>query len=164
MRRFPPQSHLVQHFDNQPRARAALHALRVEPFGEHAGSRSNGGDEGSPGKAKGDAPRFGRADVWDSAVAVLPIGYADGYMRGLSNKAHVLIRGKRAPVAGVVCMDLTMCDVTDIPGVSEGDEAVLLGSQGNERITAEELASLAGTIAYEVFCGISARVPRVYVS
>ncbi len=97
-------------------------------------------------------------------MAVLPIGYADGYMRGLSNKAHVLIRGKRAPVAGVVCMDLTMCDVTDIPGVSEGDEAVLLGSQGNERITAEELASLAGTIAYEVFCGISARVPRVYVS
>lgn len=100
----------------------------------------------------------------DSAIAVLPIGYADGYMRSLSNKSSVLIRGKRAPVAGVICMDLTMCDVTDIPDVREHDEAVLIGSQGSERITAEEIASLAGTIPYEVLCNISARVPRVYIS
>lgn len=114
----------------------------------------------------GSSVSYGRRFVAkrNSVVAVLPIGYADGYMRSLSNKSSVLIRGKRAPVAGVICMDLTMCDVTDIPDVSEHDEAVLLGSQGSERITAEEIASLAGTIPYEVLCNISARVPRAYIS
>jgi len=98
-----------------------------------------------------------------SSIAVLPIGYADGLPRALSNKGSVLVRGQRAPIAGVVCMDLTMCDVTDIPEVAAGDEVVVIGSQGKERITAEEVAGIAGTISYEIFCNISARVPRRYV-
>lgn len=98
----------------------------------------------------------------ESIIATLPIGYADGYNRGLSNKAEVLVRGVRAPLAGRVCMDMCMIDVTDVPGVNEGDVVVLIGSQGNDRITAEEIAVKTGTIAYEVLCGISSRVPRIY--
>ncbi len=98
----------------------------------------------------------------ESLIATIPIGYADGYRRGLSNRGEVLVRGRRAPVAGRVCMDMCMIDVTDVPGVCEGDEVVLIGSQGNERITADELASRTGTISYEVLCGISSRVPRIY--
>ncbi|MBS1243428.1 MAG: alr [Nitrospirae bacterium] len=71
------------------------------------------------------------------------------------------MRGARVPVAGRVCMDMTMLDVTDVPGVAEGDEVVLIGEQGNERITADDIAVRTGTIAYEVLCGISCRVPRV---
>jgi alanine racemase len=73
-----------------------------------------------------------------------------------------LIRGKRAPVIGVVCMDLTMVDVTEIPGVKAGDEVVLIGKQGKDCITVEEVAEKIGTISYEVFCRISQRVPRIY--
>lgn len=96
-----------------------------------------------------------------SVIATLPIGYADGYDRAYSNKAHVLIRGKRAPIAGRVCMDMCMADVTDIPGVDVGDEVVLLGKQGGEEIPVEELATLSETIPYEILCGVGARVPRV---
>jgi alanine racemase len=96
----------------------------------------------------------------ESLVATLPIGYADGYSRMYSNRARVLVRGRRAPIAGRVCMDLCMVDVTDVPGVAVGDEVVLLGEQGSERITAEELAGLAQTIHYEVICAVGARVPR----
>lgn len=99
----------------------------------------------------------------ESLIAVLPIGYADGYPRLISNKGSVLIRGKRAPVAGRVCMDLTMIDVTDVPEAAVGDEAVLIGSQGEGQIRAEELAQWAETISYEIFCGISSRVPRIYL-
>jgi alanine racemase len=96
-----------------------------------------------------------------SRVATLPVGYADGYPRILSNRASVLIHGQRAPVRGTICMDLTMIDVTDVhTPVRAGDEVVLLGSQGSERITAEELADLAQTIPYEILCGFSERVPR----
>jgi len=98
-----------------------------------------------------------------STVATLPVGYADGYSRALSNKASVLVRGRRAPVVGRVCMDMTMVDVTEVAGVTLGDEVVLLGEQGTERIGAEELAALQDTIPYEVLCGVSARVPRVAV-
>jgi alanine racemase len=98
----------------------------------------------------------------DSLIATLPVGYADGYDRGLSNKAEALVRGVRAPVAGRVCMDMCMLDVTGVPGVAEGDEVALIGSQGAERITADELAEKTGTISYEVLCGISSRVPRIY--
>jgi len=98
-----------------------------------------------------------------SVIAVLPIGYGDGLPRSLSNKGSVLVRGARAPIAGTVCMDLTMCDVTDIPGVSAGDEVVVIGAQGEEQITAEEVAAAAGTISYEVLCNISARVARRYI-
>lgn len=98
----------------------------------------------------------------DSLIATLPIGYADGYSRLLSNRGEVLIRGKRAPVVGTVCMDYIMVDATDIPHVSSGDEVVLIGKQGKERITAEEVAEKIGTISYEVFCSVSKRVPRIY--
>jgi len=98
----------------------------------------------------------------ETRVATLPIGYADGYNRQLSNRGEVLIRGKRASVIGRVTMDYIMVDVTDIPGVSTEDEAVLLGKQGRERITAEEIAEKIHTISYEVFCSVGKRVPRVY--
>jgi alanine racemase len=97
-------------------------------------------------------------------VATLPIGYADGYARNLSNKAEVLVKGKRAPVIGKVTMDQTMIDVGHIKGVKVGDEVVLIGRQGRQEIRAEKLARIAGTIAYETVCSISNRVPRIYKS
>lgn len=96
-------------------------------------------------------------------VATLPVGYADGYERNLSNKAEVLIRGQRAPVIGKVTMDQVLVDVGHVKGVKVGDEVVLIGLQGKEEIRAEKLARLAGTIAYETICSISNRVPRVYL-
>jgi alanine racemase len=98
----------------------------------------------------------------ESLIATLPIGYADGYSCQLSNQGEVLIRGKRVPVIGRVCMDLTMVDVTDVPKVSIGDEAVLIGRQGRDRITADEIAKKVGSIPYEVLCSVGKRVPRVY--
>jgi len=98
-----------------------------------------------------------------SRIATLPVGYADGYPRRLSNRAQVLLRGRRAPVVGRVCMDLCMVDVTDVPGAALGDEVVLLGRQGSEEIAATELAAWLETMAYEVMCGLGARVPRVPV-
>lgn len=98
-----------------------------------------------------------------SRIATLPVGYADGYRRGLSNRAEVLVRGRRAPVVGRVSMDLVTIDVTDIADAAVGDEVVLLGRQGDAEIAVEELAAKLDTISYEVFCGVSARVPRVYV-
>lgn len=97
-----------------------------------------------------------------SRIATLPVGYADGYDRLLSNGGEVLVRGRRAPVAGRVSMDLVTIDVTEIEGTELGDEVVLLGTQGGETVSAEELAAKTSTITYEVFCRISARVPRVY--
>ena len=94
----------------------------------------------------------------------LPVGYADGYRRGISGKGCVLVRGRRAPILGRVCMDQMMVDVTDIPGAREGDEAVLLGRQGEEQIDAEEMAAWLDTISYEVLCSPSKRVPRVYIN
>lgn len=97
-----------------------------------------------------------------SRIATLPVGYADGYNRLLSNRGEVLVRGRRAPVVGRVSMDLVTVDVTNIDGAAVGDEVVLLGRQGGEEITAEELAAKLDTISYEVFCNVGARVPRVY--
>lgn len=97
-------------------------------------------------------------------IAVLPIGYADGMSRHLSNRGCVLIRGRRAPIAGLVCMDMIMVDVTMIPGVSVGDDVVIIGRQGDERITADDIARWTGTIAYEVLCTIGPRIPRQYLS
>jgi len=97
-------------------------------------------------------------------IASVPVGYADGYPRSLTNKAEVIVRGGRAPVVGTVCMDWFMVDVTDIPGAAVGDEVTLLGcDRDGNCIHAEELAEKAGTIPYEIFCGISKRVPRVYL-
>lgn len=98
-----------------------------------------------------------------SRIGIIPVGHADGYPRLLSNRSSVLIRGKKAPVAGVVCMDLTMVDLTDVPQAAVGDEVVLIGNQGKTEIRAEELATLAETIPYEILCRISERVPRVFV-
>ncbi len=98
----------------------------------------------------------------ESLIATLPIGYADGYSRTLSNRGEVLVRGKRAPVVGKVCMDFIMVDVTDIPKASLGDEVVLIGNQGKEIITAEEIADRMNTISYEVFCSVGKRIPRIY--
>jgi alanine racemase len=95
-------------------------------------------------------------------IAVLPLGYYEGYDRRLSNCAEVLIRGQRAPVVGRVCMNLTMVDVTDVPGASPGDEVVLLGQQGSARISAEEMAARVGTINYEVVTRIPRHIPRLY--
>lgn len=99
----------------------------------------------------------------ESLIAVLPIGYGDGLARSLSGRGEALVSGVRVPMVGLVCMDLVMCDVTDVEGVRVGDEVVILGGQGTETITAEEIAAKAGTISYEIFCNITARVPRIYV-
>jgi alanine racemase len=96
-------------------------------------------------------------------IAVLPVGYYDGYDRGLSNTAYVLIRGRHAPVRGRVCMNVMMADVTDIPDAALEDEAVLLGRQGEECVTAEQLAGWAGTINYEIVSRINPELPRIVV-
>src|SRR3989304_8550039 len=98
----------------------------------------------------------------ESLIATLPIGYADGYSRHLSNHGEVLIHGKRAPIVGKVCMDFIMVDVTDIPRVSVGDEVILMGKQGRGQITAEEIAEKIKSISYEVLVLIGKRVPRSY--
>ena len=95
-------------------------------------------------------------------IAVLPIGYADGLHRVLSNQIDVLIHGKRCRQIGRICMDMCMVDVTDVPDVKAGDVATIFGSDGDEFISANEVARKAGTISYEVFCALTKRVPRVY--
>ncbi len=96
-----------------------------------------------------------------SRIAVLPVGYADGYDRRLSNRGQVLIRQRRAPIVGRVCMDLTMADVTDVPRVDAGDEVVLWGDQGSANLSVTEVAEWQGSIAYEVLTRVGKRVPRV---
>lgn len=97
-----------------------------------------------------------------SVIATIPIGYADGYSRRLSNSGEVIVKGKLAPVVGRVCMDTIMVDVTDIPGVTYKSEVVLIGKQGKLRITAEDIANKTGTIPYEVLTSIGQRIKRVY--
>ena len=96
-------------------------------------------------------------------IATIPVGYADGYPRNLSNVGYVLIRGKKAPILGRVCMDQFMVDVTDIEGVSFGDKVTLIGRDGNEIITVEDLGALSGRFNYEFICDLGKRIPRVYV-
>ena len=96
-------------------------------------------------------------------IALVMCGYADGYRRGFGNRAHVLVRGRRAPVVGRVAMDMCMVDVTAVPGVSVGDVATLLGRDGDERVDADELAALADTISWEILAAVTARVPRLYL-
>jgi len=157
------------HFDM---ARCGIAVYGLDPFGEDAERRGL-----EPALAlysyvaavkdlePGDSVGYGR--TWTAPgperVAVLPIGYGDGYRRGLSNAADVLIGGRRFPVAGTVSMDNITVALGDA-AVSVGDTATLIGADGDERVTAEEVARLLDTINYEVTCGISARVPRVHVS
>lgn len=96
-------------------------------------------------------------------IAIIPVGYADGYPRSLSNKGHVLIRGKKAPIIGRICMDQFMVDVTDIEGVCFGDDATLIGKDGNETITVEDLSELSGRFNYEFVCDLGKRIPRVFL-
>ena len=98
-----------------------------------------------------------------TVIATVPIGYADGYSRLLSNQGHMLVKGKKAPITGRVTMDFTMIDVGHIPGVNPGDDVTILGTQGNERITADDIAGLTGTINYEVTTGLTGRMPVSYV-
>jgi alanine racemase len=98
-----------------------------------------------------------------SRIALIMCGYADGYRRGLGNRAHLLVRGRRAPVVGRVAMDMCMVDVTAVPEAAVGDVATLMGRDGAEEVTADELASLGDTISWEILAGISARVPRLYL-
>ena len=108
---------------------------------------------------------YGRTFITDqpTRMALIPVGYADGYLRALSNKAHVILRGRFAPVIGRVSMDVCAIDVSDIPAAMPGDPVTLIGEQDGLAITAEDLARLIGTISYEVLTGISKRVPRVYL-
>ncbi len=97
-----------------------------------------------------------------SAIGVLAVGYADGYRRGLQHGGEVMIRGRRAPVVGAVCMDLTMVDLTDVPGAAVGDEVILWGGAGEAMISVNDIARLTQTISYEMLCTVGKRVPRVY--
>jgi alanine racemase len=109
---------------------------------------------------------YGRTYVTQrsSRIATVPVGYDDGYPRLLSNRAEVLVRGRRAPVVGRVSMNMITLDVTDVPGVSEDDEVVLLGKQDAERITADEIADLCGTISYEIYCSIGKHRNKVFLN
>ncbi len=114
---------------------------------------------------KGRAISYGGTFVTekDTVVATIPVGYADGYPRSLSNKGWVLIHGKKAPILGRVCMDQFMVDVTEIPGVHTGDSVTLMGKDGEEFLSVEELGDLSDRFSYEFICDISRRVPRVYI-
>ena len=112
----------------------------------------------------GDAVGYGRTYIAPSPrrIATVCIGYADGYLRAFSNKACMLVRGRRAPVIGNICMDQAMLDVTDIEGVQPGDIATVFGRDGDAFLSLDELAGIAQTIHYELVCLISRRVPRIY--
>ena len=113
----------------------------------------------------GQGISYGRSYITkkETNVAVLPVGYGDGYPRNLSNRADVLIKGKRFRISGAVCMDQIMVDLGDSK-IKLGDEAVLIGRQGKAGISVEELADLSGTIPYEIVCGIDSRVARLYIN
>jgi len=115
--------------------------------------------------APGEYVGYGRTfkTTRQTRIAVLPVGYADGYDRKLSNAANVIVHGIRAPVRGRVCMNLTMVDVTDVPAAAAGDEVVLLGTGGDETVSADDLARLAGTINYEIVTRLAPNAPRIVV-
>jgi alanine racemase len=113
---------------------------------------------------KGKGISYGKTFVTekDSLLATIPVGYADGLSRSLSNKGEVLVKGRRAKIVGTVTMDLTVVDVTDFPYIHPGNEVVIIGKQGNEEITASEIAKKSGTINYEIVTRIGKRVKRIY--
>lgn len=113
---------------------------------------------------RGFAVSYGSTHVTDRAtvIATVPMGYADGYSRGLSGRAHMLVRGQRAPVTGRVCMDFTMIDVGHIQDAAPGDPVTVLGTQEHDTVSADELAELTGTINYEITAGLTSRLPVCY--
>ncbi len=113
----------------------------------------------------GDSIGYGRAFTAERemTVATLPTGYADGYRREMSNRGYVIIHGRKAPIVGRVCMDQMMVDVSGIENVKQDDAAILLGHEEHESFNADDMAELIGTIGYEIICGISKRVPRIYI-
>lgn len=113
----------------------------------------------------GDTVGYGRTWTAEepSCVGLIPVGYADGYRRDLSNRAEALVRGRRCRVVGRISMDQAGVDLTHVPDACEGDEVVLIGRQGDEEITADDVARWVGTISYEILCGLSERVPRRYM-
>lgn len=115
---------------------------------------------------KGTPISYGRTFITkkDSLIGVIPVGYADGYFRKLSNKAWIIVRGKKVPVVGTICMDLTMLDLTDIPDAKIDDEVILLGSSGKEKITAWDIATWAETIPYEILTSFGSRARRKYIN
>ena len=115
--------------------------------------------------SNGDCISYGRTFRADREmrIATVTIGYADGYSRLLSSKGEILVHGKRCKITGRVCMDQLMIDVSDVPEAKAGDIVTLIGKEGDDRITADDLAQIYGTIGYEVVCGISKRVPRIYI-
>jgi len=115
--------------------------------------------------SKGTSLGYGRQFIAqrDSLIATIPVGYADGLPRILSNKMEIIIRGKKAPQVGAICMDFCLIDVSEIPEVKEEDEAVIIGKQGDIMISVEEISILAQTIPYEILCSVGKRVPRVYI-
>jgi len=117
------------------------------------------------GHAAGDTISYGRTCKLEkpARLAVVPIGYADGLHRALSGKTDMLIRGRRCPQVGRICMDMCMVDISSVPDCVEGDVVTVIGRDGGECISAGELAEKAGTINYEVTCAVSPRVPRVYI-
>ena len=145
-------------------------------YGEHPAAQTRGKIELQPALAwttqvhqlkriaAGEIVSYGA--TWtargERRIAVVPVGYGDGYRRNLSNRARMIVGGASCPVVGIVCMDLTMIDVTDVPGVAVGDEVTVIGASGSEHVGAAELAEILGTISYEVLTGIGARVARVY--
>lgn len=114
---------------------------------------------------KGDSVSYGRKYFAesDTQIGVIPIGYADGYSRSLTNNTHVIINNKKYPVVGTICMDMVMVDSKNLPELITGDEAILYGSMGDQNITIDEIAAKTGTIAYEVTCNISKRIPRIHI-
>ena len=114
---------------------------------------------------KGTPLSYGRCHILqrDSLIATIPIGYADGLTRRLSNKLEVIVRGQRAPQVGAICMDMCLINVTKVPNVELEDEVVIFGKQRKEFIPVEEVASRAGIIPYETLCVVGKRVPRKYI-
>ncbi len=114
---------------------------------------------------KGEAVSYGGTYVTPKRmrIATIPVGYGDGYPRGLSNKGYVLIRGKKAPILGRVCMDQFMVSLEEIPDAKEGDTVTLIGADGDEKVTMEELGDISGRFNYELACGLGKRIPRVYM-
>ena len=114
--------------------------------------------------AAGSGVSYGHSFVAprESVIGVLAVGYADGYRRGLQHGGEVIVRGRRAPIVGAVCMDLTMVDLTEVPGAAVGDEVILWGGAGEAMISVNDVARLAQTISYEMLCTVGRRVPRVY--